>query len=118
MASRGSPRTRRTSDAARRREQLAAPKPVARAEKPVVLVVDDDTDARMIFSTYLRAMGCDVFTANDGRAGVEKAIDLLPDIIVMDLPMPPVDGWQAIRRLCEARWTRHLPVTPFSPLPG
>ena len=46
MASRGSPRARRTSDAARRREQLAGPKPVARAEKPVVLVVDDDPDER------------------------------------------------------------------------
>jgi len=117
MASRGSPRARRTSDAARRREQLAGPKPVARAEKPVVLVVDDDPDARMIFSTYLRAMGCDVFTANDGRAGVEKATDLLPDIIVMDLAMPRVDGWEAIRRLCESSWTREIPVVAVSAVP-
>jgi CheY-like chemotaxis protein len=81
------------------------------------LVVDDDPDCRMIFSTYLRAMGCDVFTANDGRAGVEKATDLLPDLIVMDLAMPRVDGWEAIRRLHESSWTRQIPIIAVSAVP-
>jgi CheY-like chemotaxis protein len=114
MASRGSPRIRRSPDTGRRRQALQVPKPAARPEKPVVLVVDDDPDARMIYSTYLRAMGCEVFTANDGRAGIEKAIDLLPDIIVMDLAMPRVDGWEAIRRLGESSWTREIPIIAVS----
>src|SRR5262245_15762405 len=65
---------------------------------PAVLVVDDDPDARGIFSEYLRAKGWVVFTAGDGRVAIEKAKDLGPDVIVMDLAMPRVDGFEAIRR--------------------
>lgn len=117
MASRGSPRTRRSTDGGKHREAVEVPKPFARPEKPVVLIVDDDPDCRMIFSTYLRAMGCEVFTANDGRSGVEKATDLLPDLIVMDLAMPRVDGWEAIRRLHDSSWTRQIPIVAVSAVP-
>jgi two-component system, cell cycle response regulator DivK len=86
-------------------------------ERPVILVVDDDEDARIIYSTYLRAMGCEVFTANDGRPAVDKATDLLPDVIVMDLAMPRVDGWEAIRRLHESSWTRLIPIVAVSAVP-
>lgn len=82
-----------------------------------MLVVDDDPDARTIYSLYLRATGCDVFTANDGRAAIEKATDLLPDVIVMDLAMPRVDGWEAIRRLRESSWTRQIPIVAVSAVP-
>jgi len=86
-------------------------------ERPVILVVDDDADARTIYSTYLRAMGCDVFTAEDGRPAIEKATDLLPDIIVMDLAMPRVNGWEAIRRLHDSSWTRLIPIVAVSAVP-
>jgi CheY-like chemotaxis protein len=86
-------------------------------ERPVVLVVDDDLDARTIYSTYLRAMGCDVFTADDGRPAIEKATDLLPDIIVMDLAMPRLNGWDAIRRLHESSWTQLIPIIAVSAVP-
>ena len=82
-----------------------------------MLVVDDDPDARTIFSVYLRAVGCDVFTGNDGRAAVDKAIDLLPDVIVMDLAMPRVDGWEAIRRIRGSSWTRQIPIVAVSAVP-
>ena len=87
------------------------------SEPPVVLVVDDDPDARTIYSTYLRAMGCNVFTADDGRPALSKATDLLPDIIVMDLAMPRVSGWEAIRRLHESSWTRQIPIIAVSAVP-
>src|SRR3954454_15761544 len=86
-------------------------------ERPLILVVDDDFDARTIFGTYLRAMGCDVFTADDGRPGLEKAADLLPDLIVMDLAMPRVNGWEAIGRLRESSWTRLIPIVAVSAVP-
>ena len=82
-----------------------------------VLVVDDDPDARGIFSGYLRSKGFVVFTANDGRAAVEKAKALGPDIIVMDLAMPRVDGFEAIRRLRESSWTRLVPIIAVSAVP-
>ena len=107
---------RRSTDPDSRRERKEPGTP-GRTEAPAVLVVDDDPDARMIFSTYLRAMGCEVFTANDGRSGVEKAINLLPDLIVMDLAMPRVDGWEAIRRLRESSWTKQIPVIAVSAVP-
>jgi two-component system cell cycle response regulator DivK len=86
-------------------------------ERPVVLVVDDDFDARTIYSTYLRAMGCDVFTAEDGRPAIDKAVDLLPDLIVMDLAMPRLNGWEAIRQLHESSWTQLIPVIAVSAVP-
>jgi two-component system, cell cycle response regulator DivK len=86
-------------------------------ERPLVLVVDDDLDARTIYSTYMRAMGCDVFTADDGRPAIDKAVDLLPDIIVMDLAMPRVNGWEAIRRLRESSWTQLIPIIAVSAVP-
>jgi two-component system cell cycle response regulator DivK len=103
---------------ANRREDARTARTTPATEKPVVLVVDDDADARMIYSIYLRAMGCDVFTGQDGRAALEKATDLLPDLIVMDLAMPRVDGWEAIRRLRESSWTREIPIVAVSAAPG
>ena len=86
-------------------------------EKPVVLVVDDDFDARSIFSFYLRAVGCNVFVASDGRSALDKADELAPDIIVMDLAMPRLDGWEAIRRLRHSSWTREIPIIAVSAVP-
>jgi len=82
-----------------------------------VLVVDDDADARTIYAMSLRAKGCEVFTAKDGREGLEKANGLWPDVIVMDLAMPGVDGWEAIRRLNESSWTREIPIVAVSAVP-
>ena len=86
-------------------------------EKPVVLVVDDDFEARSIFSFYLRAVGCTVFVASDGRSALEKADELAPDVIVMDLAMPRLDGWEAIRRLRQSSWTREIPIIAVSGVP-
>ena len=84
---------------------------------PAVLVVDDDPDARGIYAEYLRSKGWIVFTAADGRAAVEKAKELGPSIVVMDLAMPHVDGFEAIRRLRESSWTRRLPIIAMSAVP-
>ena len=86
-------------------------------QKPVVLVVDDDFDARTIYSIYLKAVGCSVFVASDGRAALDKADELSPDVIVMDLAMPRLDGWEAIRRLRRSSWTRAIPIIAVSAVP-
>jgi two-component system, cell cycle response regulator DivK len=82
-----------------------------------VLVVDDDPDARVIFAAYLRAKGLVVFTANDGRGAIDKTQNLGPDIVVMDLAMPRVDGFEAIRRIRESSWTRRVPIIAISAVP-
>jgi CheY-like chemotaxis protein len=80
----------------------------------MILVVDDDLDARHIHAGYLRAKGCTVATAADGRKGIEKANDLKPDVIVLDLAMPRVDGWTVLRRLRESSWTTTIPIVVVS----
>jgi DNA-binding response OmpR family regulator len=56
------------------------------------------------------------FTAADGRSGLDKALDLMPDIIVLDLAMPRVDGWTALKALRDSSWTELIPVVIVSAL--
>lgn len=62
-------------------------------------------------------MGCTTFLATDGRAAVDKARELCPDVIVMDLAMPFVDGWEAIRELRSSSWTQRIPIIAISAVP-
>jgi CheY-like chemotaxis protein len=78
--------------------------------RPVVLVVDDDLDARLIYRHYLTVMGCHVYTARDGYIGVEMAKRKKPDVIVMDLAMPRMNGWAATAELKDSAMTRDIPI--------
>ena len=71
---------------------------------------------RRIHADYLRSKGWNVFTASDGRAGLNKTIELTPDLIVLDLAMPKVDGWTVLKRIRESSATAHIPVVVVSPL--
>jgi CheY-like chemotaxis protein len=77
---------------------------------PTILVVDDDADARLIYSECLRAHGWLAFTAADGRSALDKVEELSPDAVVLDLAMPRVDGWTVLKRLRESSWTSAIPV--------
>ena len=79
-----------------------------------VLIVDDDRHARVIYSTYLTHAGCEVRTARNGRDAIKQASHLSPDIIVMDLSMPDVDGWTASKWLKASPLTRHVPIIALS----
>src|SRR4029453_3620900 len=57
-----------------------------------------------------------VFTGADGRVAIDKAMNLGPDIIVMDLAMPRVDGFEAIRKIRASSWTRRIPIIALSAL--
>jgi CheY-like chemotaxis protein len=79
-----------------------------------VLVVDDDRDARAMYRIYLVHAGCTVRTARDGHAAIAKANDWAPDVIVMDLAMPRLDGWTASRWLKASPATKHIPIIALS----
>ena len=83
-------------------------------DSPTVLIVDDDFDARRMYSEYLRLKGWVAFTAADGRTGIDKALELVPDAIVLDLSMPRVDGWTVLEHLRESSWTSAIPVIVVS----
>jgi CheY-like chemotaxis protein len=77
---------------------------------PLVLVVDDVAHGREIFAEYLEFRGFRVATAEDGLEAMDKAFELLPDLILMDLSLPGIDGWEATRRLKQDDRTRGIPV--------
>ncbi|MFL5423349.1 MAG: response regulator [Myxococcales bacterium] len=77
---------------------------------PLVLVVDDVAHGREIFAEYLEFRGFRVATAADGLEALDKAFELLPDVILMDLSLPGLDGWEATRRLKSDERTKTIPV--------
>jgi len=77
---------------------------------PLVLVVDDVAHGREIFAEYLEFRGFRVATAADGLEALDKAFELLPDIILMDLSLPQLDGWEATKRLKGDDRTRTIPI--------
>ncbi len=80
-------------------------------------MVDDDLDARQIYRHYLTVMGCHVYTARNGHVGVEIAKRRKPDVIVMDLAMPRLDGWAATAELKESPVTCAIPIIAVSAVP-
>jgi len=95
-----------------RRTQPAKPEPVVAAPRPtpLVLIVDDFADNREMYSQFLEFSGFRVAEAQNGHEALEKAFALQPDLVVMDLSLPGLDGWEATRRLKSDERTRATPV--------
>jgi two-component system cell cycle response regulator DivK len=89
-------------------------------EQALVLVVEDYQDAREMYAAYLQFSGYRVAEATNGIEAIEKALELMPDIILMDLALPKMDGWEATRRLKSDARTKHIPVVALTvhALPG
>lgn len=77
---------------------------------PRILIVDDNVDTRAIYATYLPMSGFEVDTAKDGIEAIESILRRRPDLIVMDLDMPRMNGWEALNRLQAERATATIPV--------
>ena len=75
-----------------------------------ILLVEDNEDNRMIYRTILAHHGYEVIEAVDGEEGVERARSELPDLILMDVSIPKMDGWQATRTLKVDSATAHIPI--------
>jgi CheY-like chemotaxis protein len=75
-----------------------------------ILYVEDNDDNVYMLSRRLRKQGFEVLVAGDGAAGVAVAKRELPDLVLMDLALPILDGWQATRQLKADPATRHIPV--------
>lgn len=79
-----------------------------------VLLVEDHADTRELFVTYLSSHGFKVDTAVTGLQAIDKASASLPDVIVLDLELPGMDGWAAARHLRNHASTRHVPIVAVS----
>jgi CheY-like chemotaxis protein len=79
-----------------------------------ILLVEDYDDAREMYRDYLEFSGFSVHTARDGHEALEKARSLMPDLILMDLSMPGLDGWEATRQLKADPATSSLVIVALS----
>lgn len=83
-------------------------------DKPLVLVVDDYQDAREMYAEYLEFSGFRVAEARNGVEAVDRAVALGPDVVLMDLSLPVMDGWEATRRLKADPRTKDIAVVALT----
>jgi CheY-like chemotaxis protein len=81
---------------------------------PLILVVEDYTDSRTLLSSLLRAKGYKVVEARDGKEGLRQANRIKPDLILMDLAMPEMDGVEATRQLRLRHTLSRTPIFAIS----
>ena len=85
-----------------------------RPEQPCVLLVDDYLDARQMYTAYLEYSGFAVVQAANGVEALREAVESRPDIILMDLSLPVMDGWEATRQLKADPRTAAIPVVALT----
>jgi DNA-binding response OmpR family regulator len=78
--------------------------------RPLVLVADDDPDILQLVALRLGRSGYDVVTASDGEQALDAALERAPDLALLDVMMPKLDGYQVTERLRGNATTRHMPV--------
>jgi two-component system cell cycle response regulator DivK len=83
-------------------------------QRRTVLLVDDCRDTRELYAEYLELSGYCVKEASDGMTALSEAARVLPDVIVLDMSMPGLDGEQAVRRLRAEERTRDIPIVMVS----
>src|SRR2546430_15710411 len=83
-------------------------------ERPRVLLVDDYPDAREMYTEYLEFSGFDVVEAGNGMEALQRAAESALDIILMDLSLPVMDGWEATRRLNGDHRTASISVVALT----
>ena len=79
-----------------------------------ILIVEDNEVNRKMLSRRLRRRGYEVIFSEDGKEGVAKARSDLPDLILMDMDLPVLDGWSATRKIKSSPETRSIPVIAFT----
>ena len=89
------------------------PPPPSVSPRARILYVEDSAQNRDIIRRYLSSK-FDLSEAEDGEGGIERALRELPDLILMDLSLPRIDGWEATRRIKATPALRHIPVFAVS----
>jgi len=78
--------------------------------RPRVVIADDDPDIRRLVEMTVTNAGCDVTVASDGEEALERVRETKPDLIILDVLMPRMDGWEVARALKSDPATRDVPV--------
>jgi two-component system, cell cycle response regulator DivK len=83
-------------------------------ERPLVLIVEDQSDLRQLYVQHLSLSGFDVIEAANGVEAITHTTDQGPDVVLMDLSLPVLDGWEATRRIKTDARTAHIPVVALT----
>ena len=83
-------------------------------KRPLVLVVDDHADTRELITEFFRFKGYRIAEASTGPEALKLARATMPDVVLMDLSLPELDGWEVTRRLKEDARTSHMFVVAVS----
>src|SRR5512147_563598 len=78
--------------------------------KSKILIVEDDLDVAEMLNAYFRVQGYEVLTANWGEDGVRVCNSALPDLVILDIRLPDIDGFEVARRLRTSRRTKEVPI--------
>jgi two-component system cell cycle response regulator DivK len=89
-----------------------------RTSTPTILIAEDHEDSREALRALLDAFGYHVEVATNGREAVEAALATSPDLVLMDVMMPEMDGFEATRRLRENRDFRQIPIVALTAMEG
>lgn len=81
-----------------------------------ILIIDDNADHRRILVLQLRSLECEIIEASNSEDGIERALAEVPDLILMDLGLPGIDGFEATTRLKKHPKTAHIPVIAYTVL--
>jgi two-component system, cell cycle response regulator DivK len=85
-----------------------------RRERPLVLLVEDQPELRQLYAEHLVLSGFTVIEAADGADAIARTGAHAPDVVLMDLSLPVIDGWEATRRLKADLKTAHIPVVALT----
>jgi CheY-like chemotaxis protein len=83
-------------------------------ERPLILIVEDQAELRQLYAHGFTMSGFDVIEAGNGADAISHTSERFPDVVLMDLSLPIVDGWEATRRLKDDTRTAHIPVVALT----
>ena len=83
-------------------------------DKKKILIVEDEHDMRTLLGLHLGASGYDIFIASDGPEGLEEAMSVMPDLIILDLMLPRMGGYEVCARLKGDKRSSHIPILIFT----
>lgn len=82
--------------------------------RPLILIVEDQQELRRLYVQQLTLSGFDVIEAQNGAEAITHTAESAPDVVLMDLSLPVLDGWEATRRLKNDQRTSHIPVVALT----
>ncbi len=83
-------------------------------DRPLVLLVEDQSELREMYAQQFLLSGFDVIEAGNGADAISHTFEHFPDVVLMDLSLPVLDGWEATRRLKSDKRTAHIPVVALT----